>query len=161
MTVRTTIAGLPDLVGRSLGETAPLLVDQQRIDRFAAATDDHQWIHVDPERAASGPFGATVAHGYLTLALVPRLSSELFRFADVERALNYGIEKVRFPSAVHPGDRVRARATIRSVEPHPLGVLARVSYTIEIEHRARPACVLEALMIVVPLPAAALSEAGR
>ena len=125
-------------------------ITQERIDAFADVTEDWQWIHVDPVRAAASDLGRTVAHGYLTLSLLPRLSSDVFEFADVDRAVNYGVEHVRFPSIVHPGDRIRARAAVVSVEDHGSGVLGRVRYTVEIEGREKPSCVLDALMLVLP-----------
>lgn len=139
--------------GRTLGVGSWLTVTQQRIDEFADVTEDWQWIHVDPDRAAASDLGTTIAHGYLTLSLVPRLSSEVFAFAGVGRAVNYGIEKVRFPTPVRPGDRIRAEATLvetRPAGPDGTGTLGRVRYVIEIEGRDRPACVLEALMLVLP-----------
>lgn len=153
------VAGFRAALGAELGPGDWFELTQQRIDDFADVTEDWQWIHVDPERAAASDLGRTVAHGYLTLSLLPRLSSELFQFAEVDRAVNYGIERVRFPAMVHPGDRIRAHATIRSVDEHGPGVLGRVGYSIEIQDRAKPACVLEALMLVVPLPTRTASEA--
>lgn len=126
-------------------------VTQDRIDAFADVTEDWQWIHVDPHLAAGSDIGTTVAHGYLTLALVPRLSSELFTFEGVGRAINYGLDKVRFPAFVRPGDRVRARGRVawtRDVTDG--GVLGCVHYTIKVEGRETPACVVEALMVVFP-----------
>lgn len=137
--------------GMELGCGEWFTMTQDRIDSFANVTEDHQWIHVDPGRAATSEIGATVAHGYLTLALIPRLSSDLFTFDSAGRAINYGLDKVRFPAFVHPGDRVRARGQIdwtRSVDGD--GVLGCVRYTIEIEGRDRPACVAEALMVAFP-----------
>lgn len=137
-------------VGESLPAGPWLRISQDRIDAFADVTEDWQWIHVDTDRAAASGIGATVAHGYLTLSLVPRLSSQVFDFVNIGRALNYGLDKVRFPAMVHPGDRIRARARVASVEDASGGTLARVGYTIEIEGRDRPACVLDALMLVLP-----------
>lgn len=137
--------------GMELGPGEWFTMTQDRIDSFADVTEDHQWIHVDPERAAASEVGATVAHGYLTLSLIPRLSSELFTFDSAGRAINYGLDKVRFPAFVHPGDRVRARGRIdwtRDIDGG--GVLGCVRYTIEIEGRERPACVAEALMVAFP-----------
>ena len=134
--------------GMELGSGEWFTMTQDRIDSFADVTEDHQWIHVDPERAAASEAGATVAHGYLTLSLIPRLSSELFTFDSAGRAINYGLDKVRFPAFVHPGDRVRARGRIdwtRDIDGG--GVLGCVRYTIEIEGQERPACVAEALMV--------------
>src|SRR5579875_1338926 len=102
------------MVGRHLGYSDYLLVDQERIDRFADATGDHQWIHVDPERAASGPFGTTIAHGYLTLSLVPLLLAQVLRVEGVAFGLNYGSNKVRFPAPVPAGSEVRLGALLAS-----------------------------------------------
>lgn len=151
--MRRTIHG-PDgfraAVGEQLDPGPWFTVTQDRIDTFADVTEDWQWIHVDPQRAAASDLGATVAHGYLTLSLVPRLTSDVFEFADVGRAVNYGLERVRFPAPVHPGDRIRARAEVLSVEDAGVGVLGRVRITIEIERRDKPAYALEALMLVLP-----------
>lgn len=141
MTVRTTISGLSDLVGRDLGETAPFLIDQQRIDRFAEATDDRQWIHVDPARAASGPFGATVAHGYLTLALVIPVWEQLLDVEDATVKVNYGVDKVRFPAPAVAGSRLRGTATIAGVDPIPGGVQLHVDITLLADTASRPVCV--------------------
>lgn len=137
--------------GAELGVGDWLTITQDRIDTFADVTEDHQWIHVDAGRAAASELGSTVAHGYLTLSLIPRLSSALFTFDTGGRAINYGLDKVRFPAFVRPGDRVRANGRIdwtRDIDGG--GVLACVRYTIEIEGRNRPACVAEALMVAFP-----------
>lgn len=139
--------------GLDLGHGPWFEMTQARIDQFADVTEDWQWIHVDRARAARSELGSTIAHGYLTLALVPRLSAGLFDFDGIGRAVNYGIEKVRFPAPVRPGDRIRARGAVVEVTPagpDGRGALGRVRYTIEIEDRERPACVLEALMLVLP-----------
>ncbi|UVE95881.1 MaoC family dehydratase [Dietzia sp. B32] len=126
-------------------------ITQERIDTFADVTEDWQWIHVDAEKAADTDLGTTVAHGYLTLSLIPRLSSELFTFEGVGRAVNYGLDKVRFPSYVRPGDRIRARGRVAwTREAAADGVLGCVHYAIEVEGRDTPACVAEALMVVFP-----------
>ncbi|MBM7518497.1 MaoC family dehydratase [Nocardioides nitrophenolicus] len=139
--------------GTDLGSGPWLTITQERIDAFADVTEDWQWIHTDPERAADSDLGSTIAHGYLTLSLVPRLSSGIFDFTDIGRAVNYGIERVRFPAPVRPGDRIRARAALvetSAAGPDGAGVLGRVRYTIDIEDAERPACVLDALMLVLP-----------
>src|ERR1700761_3591344 len=112
---------LPSLVGTELAISSWVEVGQGRIDAFADATDDHQWIHVDPERAKSSPFGQTIAHGYLTLSLVIPMWTELLEVRDVTTKVNYGLNKVRFPSPVPSGSRVRARATLAAVDPIPGG----------------------------------------
>ena len=138
-------------VGHALDPGEWFTVTQDRIDAFADTTEDWQWIHVDPVRAAASDLGATVAHGYLTLSLVPRLTRDVFDFAEVGRAVNYGLDRVRFPAPVHPGDQVRAQAEVMSVtDVADGGVLGRVRIVIEIRGRAKPACALEALMLVVP-----------
>jgi acyl dehydratase len=144
MTVRTTIADLPGLVGRDLGETAPFVIDQERIDLFADATDDHQWIHVDPERAASGPFGATVAHGYLTLALVIPVWEQLLEVEDATVKVNYGVDRVRFPAPARVDSRLRGTATIVSLDPLPGGVQLHVDVTLLSDTAERPVCVARA-----------------
>ncbi len=138
-----------DAAGAELGVSGWLTMEQPRIDGFADVTEDWQWIHVDPARAAASDLGATIAHGYLVLSLIPRLSAEVFEFADIDRAVNYGLERVRFPASVRPGDRLRARAELVEVTDHPSGALGRVRYTLELDTSTRPACVAEALMLVV------------
>ncbi|MFN3599871.1 MAG: MaoC family dehydratase [Dietzia sp.] len=140
-----------DATGLELGAGDWFVVTQDRIDTFADVTEDWQWIHIDQQRAASSDMGSTVAHGYLTLSLIPRLSSELFSFEGVGRAINYGLDKVRFPSYVRPGDRIRARGRVAWTREAPAGgVLSCVHYSIEVEGRDKPACVAEALMVVFP-----------
>jgi acyl dehydratase len=138
-----TIAELPDLVGTELGASVWMEVSQQRIDAFADATGDHQWIHVDPERAKDGPFGATIAHGFLTLALFIPLWSSLLEVADAATLVNYGLDKVRFTSPVKVGSRVRLAARIASAEPVKGGLQLAVAGVIEIEGQERPAAVVE------------------
>ncbi|MCX2948767.1 MaoC family dehydratase [Lentzea sp. NEAU-D7] len=140
------IAELRALAGQSLGHTDWLQIDQSRVDTFATATDDHQWIHVDPERAASGPFGGTIAHGYLTLALLIPLMSELLDVSGVRMSLNYGLDKVRFPAPVPVGAKIRLLGQVASVEDVPGdGVQLTVDFTVEIEGSAKPACVARAV----------------
>ncbi|MEJ2887180.1 MaoC family dehydratase [Actinomycetospora aeridis] len=142
-----TLHGREELLaslGRELGPGEWLEIGQDRIDGFADVTGDHQWIHVDPERAASGPFGATVAHGFLTLSLVPLLLDGLRRVEGTRMGLNYGLERVRFPSAVRSGTRVRARSTLidaTDVGDDGLQLVTRV--TIEVEGSEKPACVAD------------------
>ena len=112
-----TIDDLPESIGRQFGPTEWLTIDQGRIDQFAAATGDHQWIHVDPEAAKSGPFGATIAHGYLTLSLSSYFMFQLIAVEGISMGINYGVDKVRFPSPVPVGSKVRARAEIMEVTP--------------------------------------------
>jgi acyl dehydratase len=145
MTRYPTLAGLQALVGQELGTSDWHLIDQTRIDAFAAATGDHQWIHVDPARAAAGPFGATVAHGFLTLSLLPMLFETGFAIDDVRMGINYGLNKVRFPAPVRVGSRLRGRFVLQSFEPIPGGAQMVVLSTVEIEGGAKPACVAESV----------------
>ena len=137
-------------IGAQLGPTEWLVIDQARIDRFAEATDDHQWIHVDPEAAADGPFGATIAHGYLTLALVNRFMPDLLTVTDASMGVNYGCERVRFPSPVRVGSRIRGRGELVSAEPAGGGLQVLVRVTVEIEGQERPACVADTLSRFFP-----------
>ena len=120
-----TIADLPDLEGATLGPGTWHEISQDQVDRFADATGDHQWIHVDPARAAAGPFGRTIAHGYLTLAVIPALLDDLLNVDGVSQAINYGLDKVRFPAPAPVGSQVRLNAAVEQVEPVPAGFLAQ------------------------------------
>lgn len=135
--------------GQDLGVSTWLPIEQQRIDQFAEATNDFQWIHVDAERAAAGPFGAPIAHGYLTLSLIPYLGSQVFTFDTPGPRLNYGINKVRFPQPVLVGSRVRARVQLRDVDAMPRGMQVTMRFTLEIEGSAKPACVAETLVLLL------------
>jgi acyl dehydratase len=142
-------AGLPALAGREIGVSDWLTIDQARIDRFAEATGDRQWIHADCERAAREmPGGKTIAHGYLTLALIPVLIQDLLKIEGLKRGLNYGADKVRFTNMVPEGSRVRARQILLSVEPKGGGLKLVSEITIEIEGEKRPACVAEIIAII-------------
>lgn len=132
--------------GSELGPTEWLTIAQDRVDLFADATDDRQWIHVDPARAADGPFGATIAHGLLTLSLLPRFMHELYRVDGVKMAINYGFNKVRFISPVPVGAKVRATARIENVERLDSAVQATMVTTVEIEGVAKPAAVIESIV---------------
>ncbi|MEI7760031.1 MAG: MaoC family dehydratase [Thermoleophilia bacterium] len=133
-----------DLIGVELGPTGWLEVSQARIDAFAQATGDRQWIHVDPVRAAEGPFGTTIAHGYLTLALcAPLLSEALAGLADSSMSINYGTNRVRFPAPVPAGSRLRARVTVASVDDIPGGEQVVLVITVEREGEEKPVCVAE------------------
>ncbi|MFF7985819.1 MaoC family dehydratase [Streptomyces sp. NPDC007901] len=136
---------LKKLAGSDLGSSDWIEVTQDRIDTFADATGDHQWIHVDPERAAAGPFGAPIAHGYLTLSLFIPLFTELLDVQGVTTKVNYGLNKVRFPSPVKVGSRIRLVARLAEVEEVAGGVQIVVDGTIEIEGGAKPAAVLQSL----------------
>lgn len=142
-------AALADAVGqRATGDW--LTIEQARIDAFADTTEDHQWIHVDPQRAASGPFGTTVAHGFLTLSLLPRLASSLVEVGGVAMAMNYGLDKVRFLAPVPAGSRVRATTELTGAEDVAQGVRLSSTVTVEIEGVEKPALVAQALALYVP-----------
>ncbi|MEU1626577.1 MaoC family dehydratase [Streptomyces sp. NPDC020096] len=130
-------------VGEELGPTPWVEIDQKRIDLFAEATGDHQWIHVDPEKAAQGPFGTTIAHGYLTLSLIPSLMPELMRVEGVRMGVNYGVNKVRFPAPVPVGSQLRASALIAEVSEVSEGVQLVTRITIERADGEKPVCVAE------------------
>lgn len=142
-------AGLDELAaakGEHLGYSDWHTVTQDEIDQFAEATHDFQWIHVDPERAAETPFGGTIAHGFLTLSLVPMLGYQIYRVEGVTMGINYGCNKVRFPSPVPVNSRVRAGAVLAEVTDVPGGKQAVIQYTVEIEGVAKPACVAETVV---------------
>ncbi|MFE8947375.1 MaoC family dehydratase [Streptomyces sp. NPDC007856] len=143
-----TVNGLDELkklVGGDLGTSEWIEVSQERIDTFADATGDHQWIHTDPQRAAQGPFGAPIAHGYLTLSLFIPLFTELLDVQGVTTKVNYGLNKVRFPAPVKVGSRIRLAARLTSVEDVPGGVQITVDGMIEVEGGTKPAAVLQSL----------------
>ncbi|GHA26581.1 MaoC family dehydratase [Streptomyces tauricus] len=136
---------LRKLAGGDLGTSEWIEVTQERINTFADATGDHQWIHVDAEKAAEGPFGAPIAHGYLTLSLFIPLFTELLDVQGVTTKVNYGLNKVRFPAPVRAGSRIRLSASLAAVEDVPGGVQITVNGTIEIEGTQKPAAVLQSL----------------
>ena len=148
MTAQTILEG-PDAVraavGSHLGFSEWLLMEQDRVNTFADATGDHQWIHVDPERAASGPFGAPIAHGYLTMSLSNFFLPQIIETKGFSAGINYGVDKVRFPSPVKVGDRIRAGAELLEVTDVNGGLQTLVRITIEIEGSDRPACVIDSL----------------
>jgi acyl dehydratase len=129
--------------GSMLGTSGWVTADQKRVNLFADATDDHQWIHVDPERAAAGPFGTTIAHGYLTLSLLPALSKDIWQVQGVRMAVNYGLNRVRFPAPAPVGSRLRAHVHLASVEDVPGGVQLTAAVTVEREGSDKPVCVAE------------------
>ncbi|WP_404386403.1 MaoC family dehydratase [Knoellia locipacati] len=145
---------LADAIGSSLGTSGWVSVDQQAIDRFAVATGDDQWIHVDPERAADGPYGMTIAHGYLVLSLLPALAAEVYTVRGVRAAVNYGLDRVRFPAPVRSGSRVRAAFELVSADTRSdSAVRIVVRGTVEVEGEARPACVADTIRHLMPEPA--------
>ena len=137
------LADLPGMVGKHLGHSDWEVIDQDRINRFADATGDHQWIHVDVERAKAGPFGTTIGHGYLTLSLIPIFVFQLLKVEGAKLVVNYGINKARFPAPVPSGSRVRMSAEIAAVEQVSGGLQCTLACTFEIEGQAKPACVAE------------------
>ncbi|MCX4642400.1 MULTISPECIES: MaoC family dehydratase [unclassified Streptomyces] len=139
------LAELKKLAGSDLGTSEWIDVTQERIGTFADATGDHQWIHTDPERAKEGPFGAPIAHGYLTLSLFIPMFTELLDVEGVTTKVNYGLNKVRFPAPVPAGSRIRLAARLAGVEDVPGGVQITVDGTVEIEGAAKPACVLQSV----------------
>ncbi|MEU6219726.1 MaoC family dehydratase [Streptomyces sp. NPDC047022] len=141
----TSADELKAAVGEQLGYTDWLEIDQKRIDLFAEATGDHQWIHVDPEKAAAGPFKKTIAHGYLTLSLLPLFGPQLMRVEGVKMGVNYGTNKVRFPSPVPVGSRLRATAKVTGVEDVQGGVQVSVAFTVERDGGDKPVCVAESV----------------
>lgn len=132
-------------VGTEIGVGDWITVDQERVDRFAAATGDHQWIHVDPERAAAGPYGGTIAHGFLTLSLIVPMTAQVMTVSAARVALNYGLDRVRFLTPVPVGGRLRGRVELTALTEVPGGVQAHRLVTVELEGAARPACVAEAI----------------
>ena len=137
------LADLAALVGQEFAHSDVLLIEQARIDAFAHATEDRQWIHIDAERAAAGPFGATIAHGFLTLSLLPMLMESSFAIDDVRMGLNYGTNRVRFPAPVAVGSRVQARFKLLAFEPIDGGAQLIIEATMQRDGHAKPVCVAE------------------
>jgi acyl dehydratase len=147
-----TFASLAEFVaakGESLGFSNWHQITQEQVNAFADATGDHQWIHVDLERAASGPFGGTIAHGYLTVSLLPILSMEIFRIDNLTMGINYGLDRVRFPSPVLTGSSIRAEATLTDVKQTHLGQLASIRMRVKIDGQEKAACVADTLSLFV------------
>lgn len=140
-----SLAELPERVGQALGTSDWVEVDQSRIDAFAQATGDHQWIHVDVQRAAAGPFGGTVAHGFLTLSLLPCMAASAFNIGNSRMGVNYGMNRVRFPSPVPAGSRLRGHFRLLACEAIEGGVQLTIEATIEREGSAKPVCVAQML----------------
>jgi acyl dehydratase len=139
------ITGLRARAGEHLGYSGWHVVTQEQVDLFAEATGDHQWIHVDVERAKAGPFGTPIAHGYLTLSLTPTLLDEVFSVEGISMTVNYGMNKLRFPAPVPVGSRVRAGVELAGVEDVSGGVQAALTVTYEVEGASKPSCVAEVL----------------
>jgi acyl dehydratase len=148
MTTTLTLAELEASEDLDLGTSDWETIDQSQIDLFAEATHDHQWIHVDPELATEGPFGTTVAHGYLSLSMLPYFVSQVLNVSDVRMGINYGTEKIRFTAPVPVGSQVRLKAALRSSERRGEGVLYRLAVEIEIRDAEKPALVGEVLYLV-------------
>ncbi len=142
----TNLEDLPTYVGATLGPSSWREVTQEMIDLFADVTGDHQWIHVDPKRAATGPFGKTIAHGYLTLSLVPPLLGELLQVEGISMGINYGLDRLRFPSPVPVGSRVRIAGQLNEVTEVPGGLQVKLTATFEIEGGTKPACVADLVL---------------
>jgi acyl dehydratase len=149
-----TLEELESAAGRDLGTSDWHDIKQEQINQFAAATGDHQWIHVDPEAAANGPFGTTVAHGYLTLSMLPMLLSEIVSVSDAVMGVNYGTEKIRFTSPVPSGSRVRLHAKLVRAERRGPSVVWTVGVEVEIEGKEKPALVGEVVYMAAGGPGA-------
>ena len=150
MRVFTTFEEIEAAAGEEIGTTEWVEITQERVNQFAEATGDHQWIHVDVERAEKGPFGGTIAHGYLTLSLIPLFSTQIFALETPGARLNYGVNKVRFPSPLRVGSRVRATATLAEVTDVPAGKQMVTRYVVEVEGGDKPACVAETVVLLLP-----------
>ena len=140
-----TIAELKDLVGQEIGVSDWITVTQERIQLFADATNDHQWIHLDAERAQAGPFGTTIAHGFLTLSLLPEMAASAFAVSETRLGVNYGLNKVRFPAPVPSGSRLRGRFKLIGYEPLEGGAQLTVQVTMEREGSEKPVCIAESI----------------
>jgi acyl dehydratase len=134
--------------GEELGSGEWHTVTQEQINTFADATGDHQWIHVDPEKAASGPFGKPIAHGYLTLSLLPVLAQSIYSVEGLAMGVNYGANKIRFPNAVPVDSRIRATATLKEIADIPIGTQATITFVIELEGAEKPACIAEVVYVM-------------
>ena len=145
----TSIKDLEAAIGEELGPTDWVHVDQQTVNRFADLTNDHQWIHTNPERAASSPFGYTIMHGCLTLSMLPGFASRLYSIQTGTARLNYGLDKVRFLTPVPVGSSIRPTATIKHVQAVRSGIRAAFSWTVEAQNTDRPVCVAESITLIV------------
>jgi acyl dehydratase len=149
MTTITSLSQADSLVGQELGVGDWVTIGQERIDAFAAATDDRQWLHTDAERAAAGPYGTTVAHGFLVLALLPALAASAFAADGFSSVVNYGLERVRFPAPVPSGGRVRDRVSLVAARADKGGLLLTVDHVVELEGASKPACVARQLRLLL------------
>jgi acyl dehydratase len=150
MRVFNGVEELEKVVGEHLGYSDWHTVTQESVNQFADATGDHQWIHVDTEKAKAGPFGGTIAHGYMTLSLIPMLNAQIYRVDGLSMGINYGCNKVRFPAPVPVGSRVRAGAELVEMSSTPQGAQAVIRTTIEVEDGEKPACVADSVVVLVP-----------
>ena len=151
MTIEVPVAELPSWVGKEIGPGEWHEITQERVNTFADATGDYQWIHVDVEKAKDGPFGGTIAHGYLTLSLVPMLNWELWTYTGIAMGVNYGSDKVRFLTPVKVGSRVRIRTTVLAADLRPDGsYLVKNQVTVEVEGSEKPALIAETLSLAGP-----------
>lgn len=150
MRVFTSLEEVAAATGEELGTSEWVTIEQERVDKFADATGDHQWIHVDVERAEEGPFGGTIAHGYLTLSLIPWLGSSVFSLETPGAKLNYGVNKVRFPNPVRVGSRIRSTVSVGDVTDLPAGKQLTLKHVIEIQGESKPACVAETVVLLLP-----------
>jgi acyl dehydratase len=149
MRIFTTLDEVADSANSEIGTTEWLLVEQERINLFADATGDHQWIHVDEDRAKAGPFGTTIAHGFLTVSLLPLFNAETFGLETPGARLNYGMNKVRFPHPVPVGSRLRSHVSFGDVTDLPTGKQLTIRHTVEIEGVDKPACVAELVVLLL------------
>ncbi|GAA1547902.1 MULTISPECIES: MaoC family dehydratase [Brevibacterium] len=140
---------ITSLVGTELGSSEWMTIDQDAINTFADVTDDHQWIHIDEQRAADGPYGSTIVHGFFTLSLIPKFSSEIFTIEGVSIRVNYGLNKVRFAQPVPVGSRLRGTVSVNEVIPGDKGTQVILKHVIEIEGEERPACIAEVVTLLV------------
>ena len=150
MRVFNGIGELEKVVGEHLGHSDWHTVTQDSVNQFADATGDHQWIHVDTEKAKAGPFGGTIAHGYMTLSLIPMLNAQIYRIDGLSMGINYGCNKVRFPAPVPVGSRVRSGAELVELNSTAHGAQAVIRTTIEVEGGEKPACVADTVVVLVP-----------
>lgn len=147
------VTGFTALIGQVIGTSDWLLVDQQMIDTFGKNTGDEQWIHMDPERAANGPFGGTIAHGFLVLSLLPALANQTYEATGFSARVNYGLEKVRFPQPLRVGASVRDTVTVSAVETAPAGTRVTFGHEVESDAGGKPVCVAQTVILFTPSPA--------
>ena len=152
MPISNDRAEIAAAAGTEIGSSSWVEIGQDRIDMFADATGDRQWIHIDPERAADGPFGATIAHGYLTLSMLPFLSAQVYAFAGDRARVNYGLNRVRFMAPVRVGSKIRVRVEVLEVRDIEKGQQVTIQHTVEIKGSEKPACIAEAVTLLMDTP---------